>query len=226
MQKALQIVLPLIFLVAGAFAARTLATNRPAPPKKERTERPALVRVVAVDGAPQRAVVEALGTVTPDRRVVVQPEVAGRVVEIHPDLAPGARLAAGEVLVRVDPRDYELAVAQAKAQLVRARFELELEEGRAAAAKREWEVMGRRGGGGATTKRGRRLALREPHGKAARAAVAAAKSAVELAGLRLERATVRVPFDAIVASEQVEVGQLVGPQAPIATLLGAARFRV
>ena len=49
---------------------------------------------------------------------------------------------AGEVMARIDPRDYEAAVKQAKARLEDARLNLELEGGRQIVAKREWDVIG------------------------------------------------------------------------------------
>lgn len=54
-------------------------------------------------------------------------KVAGRVVEVNCDL--GDQVSADEQLIKIDPREYELMVAQAQAQLVQARAAVGLKEG-------------------------------------------------------------------------------------------------
>ena len=54
------------------------------------------------------------GTVTLERKTTVVSEVVGRVVWVSPNFANGGSLAANEVFVRIDPREYELEVEAAK----------------------------------------------------------------------------------------------------------------
>ena len=56
-------------------------------------------------------------------------EVAGRVVERNAELEVGTVLAKGDVLVRVNDADYEIALRRARAQLVQAQADLRLERG-------------------------------------------------------------------------------------------------
>ncbi len=95
----------------------------------------------APEQAPPAELVRAVRTITAERtpfvpRAVgygqVQPgtvwnavaQVGGRVIERHPDLEPGKLLDAGTVLFRIDPVDYELAVARFEAQIESVRAEL------------------------------------------------------------------------------------------------------
>ncbi|MEA3436332.1 MAG: biotin/lipoyl-binding protein, partial [Thermodesulfobacteriota bacterium] len=58
-------------------------------------------------------------------------EVKGRVVEVHPELKSGALISAGEVLIKIDPTEYELAVARLEAginQIKAQLLELDVEE--------------------------------------------------------------------------------------------------
>jgi RND family efflux transporter MFP subunit len=64
------------------------------------------------------------GTVEPGRVWAAVAQVAGKVVEKHPDLQRGRLLEAGTVIVRIDPADYELAVARSQANLEGAEAEL------------------------------------------------------------------------------------------------------
>lgn len=51
-------------------------------------------------------------------------EVGGRIVEIHPRLRKGALIEENELLVRIDPTEYELAVSQVQADILSTRAQL------------------------------------------------------------------------------------------------------
>lgn len=95
------------------------------PPVQAEAAPPArAVRVIEaplVDVVP-RAV--GYGRVRPARTWDGVAQVGGRVVELHPRLRRGALLGEGERLLRIDPTDYELAVAQVRAELASARARL------------------------------------------------------------------------------------------------------
>jgi RND family efflux transporter MFP subunit len=98
---------------------------------------------------------------------------------------------------------------------------LELERSRGAVAEREWALVGE----GRSAEEAP-LALRRPQLSSAQAALASAEATLATAKLNLERTSLRAPFDAIVLSEGVDVGQVVGAATQVATLVGTARMRV
>jgi len=57
---------------------------------------------------------DAVGTVTPLSQVTVRSRVDGELVEVA--FTEGQRVAAGDLLARIDPRSYEIALAQAEGQ--------------------------------------------------------------------------------------------------------------
>lgn len=179
---------------------------------------PVAVEVVTVRPSSHRAVVTAKGTVQASARVDVVAQVSGKVVELAKGLTPGLRLRAGETLARIDPRDYESAVVQAEASVRQAEVELALEEGRVRQAAREWELLGQAAEAP--------LARREPQLAAAQARLAGAQAQLANARLALERTRLVAPWPAVVLSESLDVGQVVAPGAPVATLMGTERFRV
>ena len=218
-----QIVLALAVLAAGAGARDWLLKN---PLKAKRAEvkvKPLLVTTTPATASSQTLKVTAMGTVMPAVEIELQPQVSGRIIEQSAELLPGGRFETGEVIVQIDPRDYEFAVEQQKALVERARFELTVEQGRAAIAEREWGLLE---ADVPTTKEGRDLALRKPHLQNAMAALAAARSALGKAELDLDRTTLRAPFNALLLKEAVDVGQLVSPQTRLATLVGTDSFYV
>ena len=64
------------------------------------------------------------GRAQPERVWEAVAEVSGRVLETHPRLRKGAMLAEDELLVRIDPTDYELAVSQVQADILSTRAQL------------------------------------------------------------------------------------------------------
>ena len=76
-------------------------------------ERPP-VRVVQAETRSIAVALKALGTVTPVNTVVVRSRLDGELVRVH--FKEGQRVKAGEILAEIDPRTYEVALAQAEAQ--------------------------------------------------------------------------------------------------------------
>jgi RND family efflux transporter MFP subunit len=109
-------------------------------------------------------------------------------------------------------------VVQAEAGVKQAEVELAVEEGRVRQAAREWELLGEAAEAP--------LARREPQLAAAQARHAAAEAQLANARVALERTRLTAPWPAIVLSESLDVGQVVAPGVPVATLMGTERFRV
>jgi len=83
------------------------------------------VQVAAVKPVRFAPPIIAYGTVRPKRQIKVVPEVSGRLVEVHPDLAVGNVIRKGELLFRIDTRMYESRIEQIKAEIGRLEAELE-----------------------------------------------------------------------------------------------------
>ena len=79
-----------------------------------------VVRTVRViEATPVEFIPRALGygTVQPARVWQAIAQVGGQIIDKHPDLQRGRLLEAGTVILRIDPADYELAVARSEASL-------------------------------------------------------------------------------------------------------------
>ena len=188
--------------------------------------RPPETRVESVEAitvTPEAVVARITGTglVTAQQQVNLIPEVSGRIVDVAEGLRPGRRFAANASLARIDSRDYRYGVDMETSRVRQAELELELERGRQAAARREWELLG-----DGRPESDASLALRTPHLVTAEHNLASAQSSLARAELALERTSLRAPFNAIVVNETLDIGQVVGAGAPVATLIGTDAFRV
>lgn len=224
MNNVIRTVAPLAVIAVGVGAAALFVATQPTPERAE--PEPVAVRVQAerIERSDRPVRISAMGTVLAARRVDLRPEVGGRVVDHHPDLIPGGRVRAEETLVRVDPRDYRLALEEARAALEKAKFDLSVEQGRQKIARREFELL--RSDSKDLTEDEYALALRKPHLKNFEAGLEAAESRVRRARLDIARTSIEAPFNAIVQSESVDMGQLVNSQTTLATLVGTDAFWV
>jgi len=211
--KTLKGLLPLLVLIVGAAAAAFIISAREAP---TRVERPALGPLVEVMPAQLRdvaVVVNGHGEVVARVAVDVVPQVTGQVVKVHRSLVAGGFFRANEVLVVIDPRDYELALERAQAAVARAQVSLQREQAEAVVAREEWDELHPR-------EEAPGLVVREPQIRQAEAELAAANADLSVARLNLERTRVSLPFDGVVVSESVDVGQFVGSANRLARVYG------
>ena len=222
-QRIVRAIPVIVVLVIGAGVAGILASARPEADKGGQEDQSLPVQVIEVNPRPERIEVAATGTVVPARQLSLMPEVSGRVVEVNENLVPGGLVKKGEILVKIDKRDYNTALSQARARLEEARSGLKIEEGRQEVARREWELFH---SGEDLPNARKELALRKPYLANAKANLSSARAAVEQARLNLERTEIEAPFDAVVQSESVEIGAMISPQIPVATLIGSEDYWV
>ena len=206
----LKTLLPLVIVVAAVLGAVTMILNRPPVETLTPVIEPPGVRVHEVALQDARLSVTSQGTVQPRTESQLVPEIAGRVTWVAPSFAEGGFFEADDVLVKIDPFDYEQALVSARSQLAQARLRLAEEEAEAEVAQREWNTLGRGDP--------RELALRKPQLEDARASVAAAEAGVERATRDLQRADIVAPYAGRVRTKNVDIGQYVRVGDALATV--------
>jgi len=149
--------------------------------------------------------------------------VGGEVVEIHPDFIEGGVVKAGEVLVRIEQRDYELAIVSQEAQLEMARYEITVEKGQQDVAQREWDLLDMEKD---SSKLDKDLALRQPQLRQKQAGLRGAEAALEKARLDLERTVIKAPCNGIIRAANVDVGDQASTQTSLATITGTDAYWV
>lgn len=202
---------PLIILAAIILAV--LASMASKPPEKKQQEKPAvMVEVKEMTARDMTFLVDSQGTAKPRFSTTLLAEVSGQIVDVADKYNAGGFFQEGEVLMQIDPSDYEVAVQQSRAQLLQAQAALEEEKARARVAEEEWSQF-KEGEAPA-------LGLRKPQLASALAALESAEANLAMAERNLERTTIRAPYDSLLRSKQADLGQFVGAGAQIATLYG------
>jgi len=200
--KLLKWILPVLVLLAAIAVARYIIAQRPEAPQFQPPQVP--VSIEAIRAAPQDypVSVRSEGTVEPRTESTLIPQVSGKIVEISPTFREGGFFEQDDVLVKLDPRDYELAIASAEAQVAQAQSALEQELAQAEVVADDWRMLGREAP---------ELGLRKPQIAAARATLLSAQAQLERARFDLERTRIKAPYDGQVLEKSVDVGQFVSP---------------
>lgn len=218
-----RIVIITLIVVLGIVTAGYLIKTRPRVSKRPVERTAPLVTAVSLQPQSQTVRITAMGTVIPSREIVLKTPVGGEIIFLDESFVPGGLFEEGAVILRIDPRDYELAMQQKERILSDAEYAFKLEQGRQDVAQREWDLLyGDRGKEESESD----LALRKPHLAKVQADVKAARADLELARLNLSRTTVTAPFNGMMLNKYVDKGAFVAPQEKLADLVGTDAYWV
>lgn len=204
MNKLLKILLPIIVIAGASAAAVVTVANRQQPERRPPAIAMTQVSVTPVERTGFTVKVKSRGTVRPRTESTVIPEVSGRVVKLSSNIREGEFFEENDLLLQIDPRDYEAEVAVAAANLAQARSALAEAQARADQARRDWKRLGEPG-------EPDDLVLRKPQMAGARAAVTSAQARLAQANLSLERTKILAPYAGRVLERNIDIGQFVSP---------------
>lgn len=175
-------------LLAAVAVAVGMVNMKPEPPKKEREEIDILVEVMALELMTANFSVHSQGTVRPRTETALSAEVSGTITSISAKFVAGGVFAESEVLMRIDPTNYVVAVKQAEAILKQRRIEYDgAAQLRSSGYRAESELA------------------------SAAAALATAEADLTRANRDLRRTYIRLPYKGIVRKKETDLGQFVNP---------------
>ena len=164
------------------------------------------------------AKIQSQGTIFPANEIIILAEINARVAWVSEKLHNGASFNKGDTLVKLDSRDYELALISAESNILNAKVNLEREQAEYDLAKKEWERVGF---GEASD-----LTLRKPQLAQAEAIWAASKAAVEQAQRNLDRTVIIAPFTGRVRKKNINVGSSLFAGASIAKIYSTDFYEI
>ncbi len=197
---------PVLIIATALLIAIGLYLTRPAPKEAEVVEQTLLINAAKAVKQDIRIRVRAQGTVSPRTQTQLVAEVTGRVTSVSDVFIAGGYFQQGDELLRIDQRDYIADVKRAEAAVASARSELATEKGQAEVAYQDW-VKYR-----SDVKRSEaatNLALRKPQLDNAEAKLTSALADLDHARDQLDRTIIRAPYDGIIKTKSVDIGQFV-----------------
>jgi RND family efflux transporter MFP subunit len=206
----ISIVISIIVLFIGVMGMAMLARLKAPPAEAKNGERPLRVEALQVEQKDIPVFITGHGEVKALNVVSIAPEVPGKIVKIHPRLEVGEIIPKGEVLFKIDPKDYMTIrkISRERLKILKRNHEL---------AKKEYERV---------------RVLFEKNNVGTQAGVESAEKAMlsaadltnqisqvlETAETNLERCEIRALFNARIKSVSLEKGQYVTPGQNIITL--------
>ena len=149
--------------------------------------------------------IPAWGFIQPEEIINIRVEVPGKIKVVPDYIFNGAHVKKGDLLFTIDDQNYKNSLARAAAAKDMELQALEIEKGRQAIAKAEWNLLeksSRQGG------KNNSLALRKPQFKEREAAVQIAAAKEGQARLDLERTRIHSPCNGIILSEDIAIGRI------------------
>jgi len=170
-------------------------------PEREKPLPPARVRVQEDALKKRPAAEEVVGTVRARLRATIEAKLSGRILELP--VTAGDRVRKGNLLVRLDAREVQARLEQARARLEQAGRD----------RRRLANLL-------------KRHAVTRSRYDDAEAAYRVARAAVEEAETMLDHATVAAPFDGVVSAKLADVGDLAAPGKPLLVVEDPAALQV
>lgn len=211
-----QLFLSAIMLVIASAVTAVLYFNRPSSELAEPAAQDITVDALEVSLQTIRIPIQAQGTVTPVRQTSIISEVRGRITEVSDAFNVGDFVSKGDVILRIDPRDYQTELLRAQAAVASAKSGMAQEKGRAAVARQEWKRLPK---GSQRSPEAKDLYLRIPQLELAEAQLLSAMADRDTATNNLERTVISAPYDCLIRSKHSELGQFVSPGTPLTEIM-------
>ena len=176
-------------ILAGAIGVMmALSAMKPEPPKKDVENLDLLVDVYELEVSTENFQIQSQGTVRPRTQTILSSEVSGSIVSISPKFIAGGVFQEGEVLMRIDPTSYAVAVIKSEALVAQRQIEFDgAQKLRSQGYRAEAELA------------------------SAAAALASAQAELVNAERNLERTYIQLPYEGMVLSKDSDLGQFVNP---------------
>lgn len=169
--------------------------------EKEVVDTRPYVKVESAASQNYQVLINSFGEVRPLESTLLSAQVSGELISWNPKFVAGGLVKRGETLFSIEKDSYEAALLLAESELSLAQSQLIEEQARAEVAKRESKNL--------PSAKVSDLYLRKPQVLSAKARVKAAEANIKLAKRDLKNCDVSAPYDALIISRDIGLGQFI-----------------
>lgn len=223
MTRTLKVILPIVFLLVATAASLVMIRSRPEAMQKSVPPPALLVSVATAERQSIQFRVRSQGAVSPRTETTLVSEVSGQIVEVSPSFVSGGFFSKGDLLLRIDPRNYQSAMKRASAGVAQAQTQVATENALAGYAFEDWKRLR---GVDASRQQASDLTLRKPQLQEALAELEAREADLEEAQEDLNRTFIRAPYDGMVREKIADIGQYVNVGSQLAMAFAVDRAEV
>jgi multidrug efflux system membrane fusion protein len=200
-------IFPLVILAIGFGGMSAIKASGEDDEDNKPVDTRPTVNVEAAIAEDYQVRITSFGEVRPVESTMISAQVSGEVLTWHPNFVPGGLVFRGDTLFTIELDTYEAAFLQAEADLSLAQANLIEEQAKADVAKRE--AKGRKVSA---------LYLRKPQMLGAQASVKSSQARLKIAQRDLDNCAIKAPYDALVVSRNLGVGQYVNQGSQVGEL--------
>ncbi len=193
--------IPLLILLVAIGVASAMIMSKEPPAQQPVEDKAFLVDAKAVSSQPVTFQVQSQGNVVPKNQTSLSAQVSGKVESLSEQFVVGGMVRKGDVLATLEQQDYLTDVKLAEAELAQAKAALQEEIARGKVAESEWKSV--------NSVVPPELGLRKPQLAREQANVKAAEAKLERAQRNLSRTRITAPYDGLVVSRNIDLGQFV-----------------
>ncbi len=213
-----QLRIALLIVIAGISVAVAIVSFPPQADEQEDIIKPPSVQFNTVKFRRLRMDIRSQGRVMAQTEIDLVTGVSGNITKVSSNFVSGGFFNKGDLLVSIDPAEYDLRVAQAQARVMEAQYQLTREEAEAQQARDEWQQLGE---GDPSP-----LSLRVPQLKEKRAKLAAEQEELRNARLLRQRTEIRAPFNGRVRNKEIGLGQYIDDGTILGRIYNSDMFEV
>jgi len=210
LHKSVRWLVPVALLGSSYLGYQAIAAHGPEVEEKKVESKQPTVEVAGLFPTNHRVLITSHGELVPFEVTRLSAQVSGEVTSWHANFVSGGIVKRGEVLFTIESDNYEAAVLQAEAALASAQATLIEERAKAKVAEKQASKL--------SDKQVSDLYLRKPQLLSAEAQVKSAQAALKRAKRDLQNCKVIAPYDALVVSRNLGVGQFISAGSEVAVL--------
>jgi RND family efflux transporter MFP subunit len=209
-KESLSKLYPALMVGVGILICFLLIITKPVAEAEEIKRTDPIVEIELISPESMNIPIKSQGTVIPRTESQLYPEIRGEVIYVSPKLDEGSSFKKGDVLLKIDSRDYELDIKTAEANLDDANSALFVAQAESNFEREQWEQSN---SGIASD-----LRLKIPQLKKAESRVGAAEANLEKLKRNLQKTTISAPYNGLVRKKNVDRGTVIGPGYLIANI--------
>lgn len=200
-------------MIIATIALMMVIFKNPPTSKRAKQSKAPQMTVATTTLTPQtyQVMVQSFGTVKPRTQSVLFAQVSGQINYVSKQFRTGGFFEQGDILIRLDDRDYQAEVKIAQASLMSTKQNLQEEDARVKQAKADWKRLG-------NGKAPNALVLRQPQYEAAKAQVLSAEAQLDKVKLSLERTNIVAPYAGRILKKNVDIGQVISSNTQLADI--------
>lgn len=211
---------PLIIVLLSMIISGLFIFFKPKAIKENHNEPIPLVETITLTKQNKNITIKTQGFIEPAHVLHVVSEVSGNVIYTNDNFIDGGLVKKGDILVKIDPKNYEVILAQKKSLLAKAKLNLSLETAEHEVAMLELERRKDIINDDAKT-----LATRDEFLQKAKSEYNASLAELQQAEIMYMKTMIKSPINGIISKVNIHHGEFVNYHHQITTIYGIDEFK-